>query len=146
VVDERKEQVAAALGRSVDQLVELDRRPLPLLLVDGTYETVTVRDRDSGQIHNVTVEVISGEVADPQAMRRQDSDLATLRASALSAELRELLLRHPELASVRVWVTEDRQAPRQLLTMSARDVARLAEDTAVLRIDLAEDPVVVDAD
>jgi|SRR5215211_2325341 len=145
-MDERIQQVAATLGRPVDQLVELDRQPLPLLLVDGTYETVTVRDRDSGQLHNITVEVISGEVADPQALRRQDSDLATTRASALSVELRELLLRHPELASVRVWVTEDRQTPRQLLTTSARDVARLAEDTAVLRIDLAEDPVVVDAD
>jgi hypothetical protein len=145
-VDERVQQVAAALGRPADQLVELDRQPLPLLLVDGTYETVTVRDRDSGQIRDVTVEVISGDVADPLALRRQDSELASTHAPALSPALRDLLLRHPELTKVRIWVTGDQESPRQLLTASARDAVRLAADTAVVRIDLAEDPVVVDAD
>ena len=143
-MDERLEQIAAALGRPAAQLVELDRRPVPLLLVEGTYESVTVRDRGSGQIRDVTVEAGSGYVADPRSLRRQDSDLARTNAPALSPELRDLLLRHPELSQVRVWVTSHQESSRQPLTTSARAAARLAADPAVVRIDLAEDPVIPD--
>jgi hypothetical protein len=146
VVDERMEQIAAAVGWPAAQLVELDRRPLPLLLIEGTYETVTVRDQGSGQIRDVTVEAASGNVADPRSLRRQDSDMAHTNAPALSPELRDLLLRHPELSQVRVWVTGHQESSRQPLTTSARAAARLAADPAVVRIDLAEDPVIPDED
>lgn len=145
-MDKRMEQVAAALGRPVVELVELDRRPLPLLIIEGNYETVTVRDRDSGQVRDVTVEIHSGDVSDPISLRRQDSDLAATHAPALSPVLQDLLLRHPELSQVRVWVTGHQESSRQLLTTSARAAARLAADPAVMRVDLAEDPVVLDED
>jgi hypothetical protein len=125
---------------------ELDRRPLPLLFVEAAYETVTVRDQDSGQVHHVTVEVASGDAADPGDLRRLDRELASTRAPALSPELCDLLLRHPDLAQVRVWVTGGGQAERQLVTSSARDVARLAEEASVVRVDLAEEPIVLDSD
>jgi hypothetical protein len=56
------------------------------------------------------------------------------------------LLRHPELSQVRVWVTGHQESSRQPLTTSARAAARLAADPAVVRIDLAEDPVIPDED
>jgi hypothetical protein len=112
-----------------------------LLFVEGAYETVTVGDRDSGQLHDVTVEVASGNAADPGDLRRLDREPASRRAPALSPELRDLLLRHPKLAQVRAWVTRDRQAERQLVTGSTRDAARLAEEASVVRIDPAEEPI-----
>lgn len=117
-----------------------------MLFIEGAHETVTVRDRESGQVRDVTVEVASGDAADPGDLRRLDRELASRRAPALSPELRDLLLRHPELAQVQVWVTRGGQAERQLVTTSARDAAQLAEEASVVRVDLAEDPIILDSD
>lgn len=45
-----------------------------------------------------------------------------------------------------MWVIGHQELRRQPLTTSARAAARLAADLAVVRIDLAEDPVIPDDD
>jgi hypothetical protein len=59
------EQVAAAAGRPVERLTELDRRRLRFSLLPGRYETVVVREQGTGETFEVTLDAASGQPVDP---------------------------------------------------------------------------------
>jgi hypothetical protein len=136
--------VAAALDRPVEALRELDRRPLRLAFLGGTYETVVVRDRVTGATLEATLEAVNGESVDPVELRRRDRELAERHGAVLDPPLLDLLLRHPELEAIRVLVTRERMADAVPLRAAAREVAALARDPDVTRIELAEEPEILD--
>jgi hypothetical protein len=137
-------QVGAALGRAPEALQELDRRPLPLAFLGGSYETVVVRDRTTGETLETTLGVENGEPVDAAELRRRDREVAEREGAALDARLRELLLRHPELPAIRVVVTRAAASERSPLQAGAGDIVAIARDPDVTRIELAEDPEVLD--
>jgi hypothetical protein len=137
-------QVAVALDRPVEALRELDRRPLRLAFLGGTYETVVVRDRVTGATLEATLEAVNGERVDPVELRRRDRELAARHGSALDPPLLDLLLRHAELEAIRVLVTWEGTADPVPLEAAATEIAALARDSDVARIELAEEPEILD--
>jgi hypothetical protein len=137
-------QVADALGRPLEQLQELDRRGLQLAFVSGSYETVVVRDRGAGTTVEATLDAVTGERVDPAELRRRDRELAERIGAALDAPLRDLLLRHPELPAVRAVVTRSGGA-REAVHAAATVIVALAQEPDVTRIELAEDPEILDS-
>jgi hypothetical protein len=115
-----------------------------LAFVPGSYETVVVRDRAGGDTLEVTLDEASGARVDPAELRRRDRELAGRLGGPLSAQLRDLLLRHPELDAVRVVVTRGRDEPAPL-RISSRAIAALAQEPGVTLVELAEDPEIPDA-
>jgi len=138
------EQLAEALGRPHEQLQELDRRPLRLAFVPGEYETVVVRDRSAGTTVEATLDAATGERVDPAELRRRDRELADRIGTALDAPLRDLLLRHPDLPTVRALVTRA-DGTREVVRASPAAVVALAQESDVARIELAEDPEILDS-
>lgn len=137
-------QVAAALGRPAEQLLELDRRPLRLAFVDGEYETVVVRDRATEETVEATLDAATGEAADIEELRRRDRRLASSVGGSLSPQLRDLVLRHPGLESVLVAVSREGDPEPTTLRAGARDLVALAQEPPVVGIELLEDPVILD--
>jgi hypothetical protein len=136
-------QAAEALGRPLERVQELDRRLLRLAFAGGSYETVVVRDRASGETVEVTLDASTGERVDAADLRRRDRELADQLGSALAPALRDLLLRHPELPAVRVRIArEGAQGGR--VQAAATDIVALAQEPDVTRIELAEDPEILD--
>jgi hypothetical protein len=138
------EQVAEALGRPQEQLQELDRRSLRLAFVPGEYETVVVRDRGAGTTVEATLDAATGERVDPAELRRRDRELADRIGTALDPLLRDLLLRHPDLPTVRTLVTRA-DGTREVVRASPADIVVLAQEPDVTRIELAEDPEILDS-
>jgi hypothetical protein len=138
------DQVAAALGRPAEQLVELDHRPLTFAFLRGDYETVVVRDRSSGRIIEATLDAASGQRVDSAELRRRDRDLAASLGTRLSPELRYLLLRHPDLPAVSVLVIRSGDSGRTTVRAEARQIVTLAQDAGVARIELLEEPEIKD--
>jgi hypothetical protein len=136
-------QVAEALGRPVEGLHELDRRPLRLLFVPGSYETIVVRERAGGTIVEATLDGSTGERVDAAELRRRDRELAERLGGTLDRALRDLLLHHPELPELGVLVTRE-GATGEPLRASAGEIALLAREPEVTRIALAEDPEIPD--
>jgi hypothetical protein len=137
-------QVAAALGRPAEQLFELDRRPVPVAFLDRDYETVVVRDRVSGETVEATLDAATGEQADPAELLRRDRELAASLGRRLSPELRDLVVRHPELQNVRVAVTREGDPEPTPLRAGVRELVALAQEPGVARIELLEDPQILD--
>lgn len=137
-------QVAAALGRPAEQLFELDRRPLPVAFLDHDYETVVVRDRVSGATVEATLDAATGEQADPAELIRRDRALAASRGRRMSPQLRDLVVRHPELHNVHVAVTRQGDPAAVPLRVSVRELVALALEPGVARIELLEDPKILD--
>jgi hypothetical protein len=138
------DQVAAALGRRAEDLLELDRRPLRVAFLHHTYETIVVRDRPSGATVEVTLDPATGERADPAELRRRDRELAEKFGGPLSPELRDLVLRHPELEAVHVAVTREGDSEPTSLRVSVRKVVELAQEPGVARIGLLGEPEILD--
>ena len=138
------DQVAAALGRPAEQLVELDHRPLTFAFLGGDYETVVVRDRTTGRIIEAILDAASGQRVDAAELRRRDRDLAASLGSRLSWELRDLLLRHPDLPAVSVLVSRRGDSGRTALRAEARQIVTLAQDAGVVRIELLGEPEIKD--
>jgi hypothetical protein len=138
------DQVAAALGRPAEQLVELDHRPLTFAFLGGDYETVVVRDRSSGRNIAATLDAASGQRVDAAELRRRDRDLAASLGTRLSPELRYLLLRHPDLPAVSVLVSRSGDSGRTTVRAEARQIVTLAQDAGVARIELLEEPEIKD--
>ena len=138
------DQVAAALGRRAEDLLELDRRPLRLAFLQEIYETIVVRDRLSGATVEITLDPATGERADPAELRRRDRELAEKLGGPLSPELRDLVLRHPDLEGVHVAVTREGDSEPTSLRVSVREVVALARDTGVARIELLVEPEILD--
>ena len=84
--------VASIFERPVEQLQELDRRPLPLAFVEGQYETFVVRDLATGETLEVTIDLESGRRVDPVELRNHDRQRATVEGRRLEPELLELML------------------------------------------------------
>jgi hypothetical protein len=137
-------QVAAALGRPADRLLELDRRPLRLAFLDGEYETVVVRDRSTEETVAATLDAATGEAADAEELLRRDRQLAASVGGALSPQLRDLVLRHPELEGVLVAVTRAGDPRPRELRASARELVALAQEADISAIELLEEPVILD--
>ena len=137
-------QVAAALGRPAEQLFELDRRPLTLAFLEGEYETIVVRDRTTEETVEATLDAATGELADPGELLRRDRELAARLGGALSPQLRELVLRHPELEGIAVAVTRSRDSKPTADCASARELVTLAHEPDVVGIELLESPVILD--
>ena len=141
--DEMLALVAAVLRRPVEQLVELDRRSFRLAFVPGDFATVTVRDRRSREVLEVTIDRANGVAVDQAALRSQDQQAA--RAwPALTPGLRDLLLRHPDLNRIEVTVSRSGGAVEHWVGDAAGVVA-LAGDPDVVNVDLAADPEILDA-
>jgi hypothetical protein len=81
------QNVADQLGRPVEILQEIDRRPLPLAFVEGRYETYVVRDVVTGERLEVTLDLGSGRRVDPAELRSRDRQLAAIKGSKLEPEL-----------------------------------------------------------
>jgi hypothetical protein len=137
-------QVAAALGRPADRLQELDRRPLRLAFLDGEYETIVVRDRGTEETVEATLDAATGESADPEELLRRDRQLAASVGGALSPQLQELVLRHPELEAIQVAVTRESDTEPTRLQASARELVALAQEADIAAIELLEEPVILD--
>jgi hypothetical protein len=142
VADDLVTLVAGQLGRPADALVELDRRPLALLTDPGPYVTLTLRDRGSRQVLEPTVDLRSGRLVDAAGLRQRDRD-AVERRTALTPRLRRLLLRHPDLPSVRVSVQRAGGGTEEVTT-DAAGVLALADDPGVVGVDRRGDVVVLD--
>ena len=138
------DQVAAALGQPIEQLLELDHRRLTFAFLGGEFETVVVRDRMSGRILEATLDSTSGQLVDATELRRQDGELSTELGSRLSPDLRELLLRHPELPLIEVIVSRNGVSDRSPLRAPVREIVALAQDDKVAYIDLMEEPQIRD--
>ncbi|HEX6683900.1 MAG TPA: hypothetical protein VF062_13945 [Candidatus Limnocylindrales bacterium] len=141
-MDETLRQVATRLGRPAEKLVELDRRPLRLLTQPGSYATLTLRDRDTGQILEPTVDLATGRIVDATEIRQRERD-AIERRGALTARLRRLLLRHPDVGEIQVQVTKTHGAQSQVVTDPA-GVLGLADDPDVVRVDTTGEVEVFD--
>jgi hypothetical protein len=137
-------QVAAALGRPADRLLELDRRPLRLAFLGGEYETVVVRDRSTEETVEATLDAVTGEPADAEELLRRDRQLAASFGGALSPQLRDLVLRHPELEGVLVAVTREGDPEPTTVRASARELVALAQEADIAAIELLEDPMILD--
>jgi hypothetical protein len=138
------EQVAAAAGRPVERLTELDRRRLRFGFLPGTYETIVVRDQGTGETLEVTLDAASGQPVDPAELIQRDRQLAAPHAGRLSPALRDLALRHPELRDVRVAVARSGDAEPTPLRADMREIIEIAQDSGVERIALLEDPEILD--
>jgi hypothetical protein len=138
------EQAAVASGRPLDRLAELDRRRHRFAFLPGTYETVVVRDRETGETLEVALDAATGQRVDVAELTRRDRELAASHASRLSPELRDLAVRHPELADVHVALVHAGDATPTPMRASMREIIELSNDPSVQRIDLLEDPEVMD--
>jgi len=134
--------VGAALERPAEGLVELERRPLRLVFLPGDYVTLTLRDRGTREVFDVTVSPGTGEVHRREDLRSRDREAAA-RVVTLDPGLRSLLLRHPGLDALLVRVTSDSRSRR--LTASAADVVSLAREPGVRRVELLAEPEVPDS-
>ena len=99
------ESLATMLGRPADQLQELDYRPLALAFVPSSFVTYLVQDRSSGEILEVTLNIDTGQTADPEALRQLDQKQGAIVGGKLSPELLALVLRHAGLEAVQVCVS-----------------------------------------
>jgi hypothetical protein len=138
------EQVAAALGRRAEDLLELDRRLLRLAFLEDIYETVVVRDLPSGATVEITLGPATGERVDPAELRARDRALAERLGGPLSARLRDLVVRHPDLESVLVAVTREGDSQPTSLRLNVREIVALARGTGVARIELLVEPEILD--
>ena len=102
-----------------------------------------VRIRATGETLEVTLDAATGQRVDPAELLRRDRELAA-RHPALSPTLRELAVRHPELTQVRVAVMREPGAEPTPVVASMREIVGLARDAGVDRIELLEDPEILD--
>lgn len=167
-------EVAAALGLPSDRIRVLDERPLVFAFVEGEYRTFTIRNLATGELQDVTLSEDSGERVDPDSLRARDRELAATEGAKLTPALRDLLVRHPELAAIEVRAMFDQPRPgasgqgRARLeselarlgigasprdsgeglvleaSLPARLVARLAQMPSARAIELVADPVILD--
>jgi hypothetical protein len=140
--DDLIQRLAVQLGRPADRLVELDRRPLRLLLQGGSYITVTLRDRQTREILEPTLDLQTGNLVDAHELRNRDRE-AVERRTALAPGLRRLLLRHPDLPSLDVLVTRTGGSTERLTSHPA-DILALADNPAVVHIDSSGDTEIPD--
>lgn len=137
-----RRRIAEHLDVPADQLVELDRRPLPLLVTPGSYVVVTVRDRGSGAVLDVALDERTGRLVEAADLQERDRS-AIERRTALSPRLRRLLLRHPGLEAFDVTVTgRDGEVTRE--RAGAAGVIALADDPRVVRVEPTGDTVIPD--
>jgi hypothetical protein len=136
------DKLVAQLGREGHTLVVLDERPLRLLLATGSYLTVTLRDKTTGEILEPTIDVTNGMLVDPRRLREKDR-AAAAGYTALTPRLRDLLLRHPHLAAFTVAVRRT-GGETERFTVDAAQVLALAQAPDVVGLDIAEDVVVPD--
>lgn len=94
--------VASILGRPVEDLQVLDRRPLPLSFLGGQYEVFVLRDLTTGETLEVTLDLDSGRRVDAVELRRLDRERGKAAGLKLEPELLDVLLRHPDLQQVQV--------------------------------------------
>lgn len=139
------ENVAALLGRPVEDLVELDRRTVTLVFVGEVVDEVVVRDLVTGRVKSVTVDG-GGRRVELPAMHARDRAASASVADILDSPLRELLLRHGDVNDVRVGITrsgEDR-AHVDVQLLDAQQIVRRAADPTVGSITLVEEPEILD--
>jgi hypothetical protein len=105
--------------------------------------TLTVRDRQSRDVYEVTLDADTGHVVDATALRAQDREAAE-RHTALEPRLRAFLLRHPHVPGLEVLVTRADGTLNRVTTDPAGVVA-LADDPTVVQVRGAGDTVVPDS-
>ncbi len=103
-----------------------------------------VRDQETGETLEVTLDAASGRPVEPAELVRRDRQLAARHAHALSPALRDLALRHPDLTDVRVTVARVGDAEPTPLRADMREIIAIAQDPGVDRIELLEDPEILD--
>lgn len=140
--DDLLEQLAGQLGRPADTMVELDRRPLRLLVDRGSYLTVTLRDRVSREVLEPTVDLDTGVLVDADELRARDRE-AVERRPTIAPRLRGLLLRHPGLPAFEVLVAHV-GGEIERVTSDATGVLVLADDPDVSRVDVAGETEIPD--
>ncbi len=136
------DKLVAQLGREGHTLVVLDERPLRLLLATGSYLTMTLRDKTTGEILEPTIDLTNGMLVDPRRLREKDR-AAAAGYIALTPRLRDLLLRHPHLTAFTVAVRRT-GGETERCTVDAAQVLALAQASDVVGLDIAEDVVVPD--
>jgi hypothetical protein len=115
-----------------------------LAFLGGEYETVVVRDRSTEETVEATLDAVTGEPADAEELLRRDRQLAASFGGALSPQLRDLVLRHPELEGVLVAVTREGDPEPTTVRASARELVALAQEADIAAIELLEDPMILD--
>lgn len=166
--------VAAILERPVERLRVLDRRTLALAFVEGRYAIVVVRDLETDETLEVAFDVDRELPVDPTRLRQRDRERAAVEGRKLQPDLRELVLRHPELEEVEVQlrlVPPEMNGRLQLLEaelqrleveatwrqlpsgadpvaaiLSAQGIVRLASSPLIEEMELLGDPEIVDGD
>jgi hypothetical protein len=139
------EHVASVLGLPSDQLLELDRRAVRLAFVPGSYTTVVARNQADGSTIELTLDDTSGEIVEAAQLRQPDRELAPKIGSRMSDDLRDLVLRHPELPAIRVAVSRSDDPRPTTRVVSAREVVGLAQQSEIVWIELLEEPEVRDS-
>jgi hypothetical protein len=96
--------VAAALAGSGHEFVELDRRDLRFAFFPGDFVTAVVRDERTGEVLEISLDLEAETPVEVDELRARDN-AASLAHPALSAALRDLLIRHGDLPRVEVLVS-----------------------------------------
>jgi len=94
--------VASILGRPVERLQVLDRRPLLFAFLEGQYEIYVIRDLTTDETLEIALDLNSGHRIDPVELRKLDRECATVEGHRLEPRLLDLLLRHPNLPLIDV--------------------------------------------
>ena len=159
--------VAATLGLPLQRIRILAERPLEFAFVDGDYKIYTVRDLGSGKTRDVALDQRTGERIDPDALKARERQLAASEGAKLAPDLRDLLLRHPELEAIEVRAKFAAHGHEQLeaelarlgieaepssgeggpvleTRLSAPQIASLAKFGLVRSIQLLTEPVILD--
>lgn len=134
--------VAAALARHGHEFVELDRRALRFAFVPGDFVTAVVRDQRTGEVLEISLDLEAETPVEVDELRARDR-AASLAHPALSAALRDLLIRHGDLPRVEVVVSRWNGATYRW-GGSVPAVVSLSDRAAVERVDLATDPEILD--
>ncbi|MFQ5527169.1 MAG: hypothetical protein ACE5GX_13020 [Thermoanaerobaculia bacterium] len=109
----RLARIAAALERPAERFQLLEAESLDIVFVEGSYETYTVRDLETGDTIELSLDLSTNERVDPAAIRARDRELAGAIEEKLQPTLFELLLAHPELDALEVVLVFDLEAVRE---------------------------------
>lgn len=106
------QKVASILGRPVERLRVLDRRPLLFAFLEGQYEVYVVRDLTTDETLEIALDLNSGRRVDPVELRKLDRECATVQGRKLEPRLLDLLLCHPNLPRIDVRLYFDLESVR----------------------------------
>jgi hypothetical protein len=145
----------------------LDRQTRSYAFLKRTADIFTVRDTVTGETFETALDAVTGQLVDLHDLARRERVEAGRVGGKLAPELRDLLVRHPDLArvSVRIFLdgtqgvavsAEAREQIERLgidppdssskleVSLPPAEIIELATNPLVRSLQLAEEPVILD--